>query len=830
MASLPGFQYLRIMDATFGVGMAKLDFFAIMYVHPTTQVSVALAHFLRLKGTDDAPHPLIPDLVWMQEVLERDFGMDAPRYVIVDKCKGSLGAFATEVKAKWRECADASGRAAGALKDVLETLTLISSGVTPPEEAALAAYLADAVATHGTSLPVPSAAGVVISPSAVAAAAEYFGPWASQHPTLVRALAKHLSAELLDGAAAVASAETLAGAINDALAKLQRLAWVVADNDSALSALFRRLVERWIRLCYFHAKKAIKEHTQKHGTIPAKDFAVVWVDEIEPSLDAIFGAPPGDGPTGLDTLWANFKVDYGARYPNLVSYLAEHWMSPEWLLLWTGSGRFSIGHFFVNTSNPAEGYFRQSKSGPVMGGQMPSDPIVLIEQLIGLPTNPSSIEMSYFMAQYIKISDILSRATNMRLPARTHISALRISINELLAAEGAVRDVTGAEGVLYDVVTKAGRAAPALLFGGVVETRRLSLYHGCPCSDPNFFCKCLLAARIVHLRKGRARCWRDKELSPFFNEDGVEPASVDDLFASVAESAATAVADITPAAARAAYDAQSSVLTAKANALVGTLNQLASDPPPVLGDDATRGEVAELAARALTLGRLAERMTAVERLAAALAGRIPVAAGSARQFARSARSKEEVDERPTVPLVFSGALSPAAAVAGMVRFAEPTGAGAGAGAAKRGRVDAVGGAGAPPAGAAAASSSIAELKKKISQINARVERRNTTIQALNEELESKQRELDYEEERVRGLEREVVTATEEAAVAAYEDSAQRVRDVKEAWYMRNPDICEAFDLLERRLRQLVREEGQRMQRLRERFRDLFRDRERRRHR
>ena len=66
-----------------------------------------------------------------------------------------------------------------------------------------------------------------------------------------------------------------------------------------------------------------------------------------------------------------------------------------------------------------------------------------------------------------------------------------------------------------------------------------------------------------------------------------------------AESAATAIADITPAAARAAYDAQSSALTAKANAIAVTLDLLARDPPPVLGDDATRGEAAELAARAL---------------------------------------------------------------------------------------------------------------------------------------------------------------------------------------------------------------------------------------
>jgi hypothetical protein len=162
--------------------------------------------------------------------------------------------------------------------------------------------------------------GVFISASAAAAAAEYFGPWASQHLTLIRALA---SAKLLDGEAAVASAVTLAVAINDALAKMQHLAWVVAYNDSALSALFRRLIERWIRLCYFHAKKTIMEHIQKHGAIPAKDLVVVRADEVEPSLDAIFDAPPVNVPNGRDTLWSNFKVVYTARADRTSSAISQ---------------------------------------------------------------------------------------------------------------------------------------------------------------------------------------------------------------------------------------------------------------------------------------------------------------------------------------------------------------------------------------------------------------------------------------------------------------------------------------------------------------------------
>ena len=43
----------------------------------------------------------------------------------------------------------------------------------------------------------------------------------------------------------------------------------------------------------------------------------------------------------------------------------------------------------------------------------------------------------------------------------SHCNMSYLDLVELLAVEGAVRDVTGAEGEFYDVVTKAGRAAPA---------------------------------------------------------------------------------------------------------------------------------------------------------------------------------------------------------------------------------------------------------------------------------------------------------------------------------------------------------------------------------
>ena len=72
-----------------------------MYVHPETQISVPLAFFIRKCGSEEDPHPLIPDLRWMEGVLQQRFGFPAPRYIIVDKCAGSLSAQAQLVKADW---------------------------------------------------------------------------------------------------------------------------------------------------------------------------------------------------------------------------------------------------------------------------------------------------------------------------------------------------------------------------------------------------------------------------------------------------------------------------------------------------------------------------------------------------------------------------------------------------------------------------------------------------------------------------------------------------------------------------------------------------------
>ena len=786
------FQYVRHLDSSFGVGMSKLDFFAVVFVHPRTQVAVALAHFIRLKGTAEQPHPLIPDLVWMENVLVDKFGFEPPRYGIVDKCAASLATFAETVKASWSACRNTDGSSVGALKDALDALAAIADGCSQAETTAFASYLADVESTRGTSVPAAAATGVDIAPAVAQAAHDFFGSWATQNPTLVRALAVRLRAELLAAADGVSTADARAGAINAALKRVQSLAWAVADNGSPLSAVFCLLVERWIRLCFFHAKKAIKENVTKQGLIDGSLMPGVWDDEVEPAIGDMFAAPPGDAPGGLDALWTKFQADFGGRFPQLVAYLSEHWMSPEWKLLWTGAGQHDIGHFLITTNNYCENYFRQAKSGPVNAGQMPSDPMEFLEKLIGMPHVPGSVDKSYLMSLCVKISDIVGD-TNMRLPSRARITPQRKAVDDILSVAGSVRDIDGA--VVFEVATREGLDCLRARRDGAVF-HRVNVRHGCTCGLPNAFCEHLIAARVTYLRAGRERCWRDAELCPYTDEFDAPPASAEDLFASIAEG--TPPAPPTADGVLVAYDTQMATLKAKVSKLIMALEKVVSSTRPALADDAPQDDVD---ASALLLRRLARLTVSVHdaaRAAETFTGEhSPVAAGGARRFARSARSAAEVAARPNAPLGFRGAVSPSVDFGVRVEAAGGGGAGAGAGAAQRPpeRVAPAAGGGAAAAAApkslkrareeralAEAGAEVASLQRKL----ARAARRIAELERDYDQLMRDHAELEIEAEQ----------NPEFAYSAAYEDSSKRARSVA-TLYPEQPDARDALEELAR---------------------------------
>ncbi len=553
LKSHPHIGRIVIMDATFGVAGSDFEFYVNMGVHPTTQVSLPLAFFVRKRqpkgeAEDGAK---TADLLWFMETLRSAYNFPPTAFMMVDKCSASLHAFAQSVINDWlsasvgwatREYAPPLGLAAAAgggmeeegtvdvspgarvsLADVDSLLRAVSNGVTTEEVALLDGYLRaherNTVEQRGASRAVApqrfTSPTVHIPPHLAAAARELFGQWAEHYPCLVRALSRRIGAALNDAADAVPLAVKKPAAVERALAELQKLAPYVADNGSKLSQFFSVCVERLARLCHFHAVKAMKEHVQREHTVPgsAAEVLEVWETRVKKGIDRLYRASA----ESVDEEWGRFKEEF-AEFPKLVSYFATNWMSAHWRVLWTGSGREHLPHFYINTSNYCEIFFKVCKQDLLMG-ERPTDGVALFKLLIGVPSQPDSVDTSYVASRLVNISHIQSGITNMRTPDRVHLDPVEDDVKNFLRAKG-VRDVAGWEGLLYEVAgpdaleqLRLGRSA------GDHPWHLVNLYHGCSCECSASYHHHVLAARVFHLEKARPRCWRDAETSFLYPQE-----------------------------------------------------------------------------------------------------------------------------------------------------------------------------------------------------------------------------------------------------------------------------------------------------------------------
>lgn len=302
----------------------------------------------------------------------------------------------------------------------------------------------------------------------------------------------------------------------------------------------------------------------------------------------------------------------------------------------------------------------------------------------------------------------------------------------------------------------------------------MNVRHGCTCGAPNAFCEHVIAARITYLRAGRERCWRDAELCPYTDEFDAPPASAEELFASIAEG--TLPAPLTAAGVLAAYNTQVATLKAKATRLFAALQDVLSAPRPALDDDAPQDDVDALAQRQRRLARLTMNVSDASRAAETITGAYsPVAAGGARSFARSARSRAEVDARASAPLGFRGFASPAANFG--MRVEADAGGGAGAAAAQgppeRAAAAAGGGtaATAPPrppkramAGHAGTEADADEVAAEVASLQRKLARATRHLAGLEHDYEQLKR--DCEELKIEAEQNPVF-----AYSAAYEDAA-----------------------------------------------------------
>jgi hypothetical protein len=131
-----------------------------------------------------------------------------------------------------------------------------------------------------------------VSPAQLRAGADLFNPaWVKKYPNLMRALASKWLLEIKRAKVAVAAA-TKVVAMNAALKELRDLAWSV-HNDSRMSGFVTELVQRWLLLCYFHFKKAVKEHVESKGWLNRKDREWGQPGGLNEDMDKLFKASKG---------------------------------------------------------------------------------------------------------------------------------------------------------------------------------------------------------------------------------------------------------------------------------------------------------------------------------------------------------------------------------------------------------------------------------------------------------------------------------------------------------------------------------------------------------
>ena len=430
-------------------------------------------------------------------------------------------------------------------------------------------------------------------------------------------------------------------AADAALARLGALAVFVADADSALSLAFRDLVERAIRLCLFHAQKAMLEHSTRHQTLPPATIAQ-WSEDVKPAIEKLFSASAEE----LPAAWDSFCDEYRTDCPKFVAYMEENWMAGKWRTLWTGAGRYHIARFLIDTSNYAEIFFRVAKR-ELLRNKMPSDPVIFIELLIGLPSKPCTIQQSYVMAKLINIADIMSGATNMNRPPRQRMDNMRDDVAEILACNGAIVSISAYE---YDVATRSARISLRAGVSGISSRHRVSLLHGCSCHAHAAHCSHVLACRAWHLKLGRRRCWRDAELAAILPLE--VPSTLRTASQMLAIEAPTQP-ERTAEAANTAHAAQVAAVQPLAASVIEALEGFVAQPSPApLLPSATEHEIA---ARVQDTARLARTHRALSALSAVLDGQPRTAMGGRWSLPPSARSPAEIDaRRRSAPLHYRG--------------------------------------------------------------------------------------------------------------------------------------------------------------------------------
>ena len=569
LRSLPDDAMFEVaaVDSTFSLTSFGLDTFFIVLIHPVTASAMLAGVFLHLAGHGTEGGIKTEAMEFMWKTWRVDFGLPMPRVVFYDKDSAS---FTSTLREFQRDLDSTSGAEEWAT--AMSALAAAQTEAAPSAAAvAAAAAYAEALAKGdpGADRVLQEAASELpaVSADVLTRAEQLFQPaLLLLAPNIVPALSALAARELEAGRAATRGAATWEGA-EAAWFPARSLLPVVAC-EGPLAVVFRRFASRSVRLCWFHADKAISHAVWTNGLVP-RDDREVWKADIHPGIAAMFHA------SGLEEQWRQFRLKWGDKYPPLVEYLHKNWIS-HWAMTWSGEGRLHQSLLCINTTNAVE-LLNNNVKNKMLEGRKLTDMVNVLRVIVGLPSEISTSRAigCIMFKQLSDLRDALSNETSM--PARKGLDLLRGNVDDIVNAPDAVVRTSSLERGVYRVAgaltRRALRAAAgsadapaaaadgsgvladtAAVMGGAVVVAddsaggmgdgaaggmgdgaaggmddgaagdggkptclplpwyRVDLLGGhsdCPCVLG--LCKHVLAARLVHVRGGHPRLWHDRE-------------------------------------------------------------------------------------------------------------------------------------------------------------------------------------------------------------------------------------------------------------------------------------------------------------------------------
>lgn len=252
-----------------------------------------------------------------------------------------------------------------------------------------------------------------------------------------------------------------------------------------------------------------------------------------------------------------------------VEYMQTEWMSPEWRSLWSLPGRIGLSMLFTYTTNPAELY-HQIMQTIILRKKRAANAIAVLIAIMGRPfATQEEVMRTYIARILLQFYAVSPAGAYSNRPARTRRDAMAARVSNVLrfcavvpaawpgvyrvqkgsgaaaaaaaaAADAAARRVAAASGAAAsgDGGTSALPASAATHLSDMpagASAHTVSLVSSECSSCGRALCQHVLAARLVHRKRGEPVCWIDYEETSFLPDDSAPRETLDEYTAKYAQ-------------------------------------------------------------------------------------------------------------------------------------------------------------------------------------------------------------------------------------------------------------------------------------------------------